>query len=60
MVVSINKKTYMIQPMGICDIPDYFPIDNDEFESFDCWKNDDKKILEIQNRKYFPGGKRRT
>jgi len=45
-VVSVGDKYFMVVPMGICDVPEYFPIDKDEFTNFDKWKNDDKKIIE--------------
>jgi hypothetical protein len=45
------KDLYMISiPMGICDIPEYFYISKDEFDTFDEWKNDSSKILEIEQR----------
>ena len=43
--------SYMIcVPMGICDIPEYLSITKEEFDTFEEWKNNESKILEIENR----------
>ncbi len=46
------KNSYLISiPMGICNVPEYYYISKEEFDTFDEWKNDTAKILEIQQRK---------
>ena len=50
--VSVGGKYYIVVPMGIFDVPESFPIDKEEFQCFDMWKNNEEKIIEIQNRKY--------
>ena len=49
--VMLNDLYFISVPMGICDIPEYFYISKEEFESFNDWKEDTAKIIEIQNRK---------
>lgn len=45
------KDAYMISiPMGICDVHEYFYISKDEFDTFDEWKDDTAKIMEIEQR----------
>lgn len=45
------RDSYMISiPMGICDVPEYFYISKDEFDTFDEWKDDTAKIMEIERR----------
>lgn len=42
---------YMIAiPMGIGDVPEYFHITQEEFDTFEQWKNDQAKIMDIENR----------
>jgi hypothetical protein len=42
---------------GICDIPEYYPITKEEFDTFDEWKNNADKIAkDIQNRKIIHSG----
>lgn len=37
---------------GICDVPEYYPISKEEFDSFDTWKSDTEKIVkDIKNRR---------
>ncbi|NWL86537.1 hypothetical protein DMN77_02855 [Paenibacillus sp. 79R4] len=37
---------------GICDVPEYYPITKEEFDTYDEWKeNYDKVVSEIKNRK---------
>lgn len=50
--VAIRDVYFITVPMGICDVPEYFHISKEEYDDFDNWKNNDKKIIEIQNRKY--------
>jgi len=43
--------SYMICiPMGFSDIPEYFSITKEEFDTFEEWKNNGAKIIEIQSR----------
>jgi hypothetical protein len=45
------RNSYLISiPMGICDVPEYFYICKDEFDSFDEWKDDAAKLMEIERR----------
>jgi hypothetical protein len=44
-------ESYMICiPMGIADIPEYFSITKEEFDTFEQWKHDESKIMSIENR----------
>ena len=49
--LMLNERYMISVPMGFCDIPEYFYISKEEFDSFDDWKDDTNKILEIQNRR---------
>jgi hypothetical protein len=43
--------SYMISiPTGIADIPEYFEITKEEFDTFEEWRNNEPKIIEIENR----------
>jgi hypothetical protein len=43
--------TYMISiPMGICDVPEYFFISKEEYDTFEEWKDVTSKIIEIETR----------
>ena len=42
---------------GICNIPEYYPISKEEFDTFYKWKNDmDKVIYDVKNRKLLCSG----
>lgn len=46
----INNKYCVAVPMGFCDVLEYYPITKDEFETFNVWQEDMKKIYEIEKR----------
>lgn len=48
--VSLYGMHYISVPMGICDIPEYFEIRKSEYDTFEHWKHNNDKIIEIQNR----------
>lgn len=48
------KGSYMISiPAGPCDIPEYFYISKYEFDTFEEWKDDASRILEIEQREHY-------
>jgi len=52
-----NKKHAFEILTGICNIPEYYPISEEEFDTFDKWKNDiDKIVKDIKNRNLLCSG----
>lgn len=39
---------YMSIPTGICDIPEYYRISEEDYNTFEVWKNNDLRILKLQ------------
>lgn len=43
--------SYMVSiPMGTGDVSEYYWITKEEFDTFEQWKNNELKIIEIENR----------
>lgn len=51
--VGIFAEQYAFEILtGICDVPEYYPITKEEFDTYDEWKeNYDKVVRDIKNRK---------
>lgn len=56
--VGMIGKEYAFEILtGIGNIPEYYPISKEEFNTFDKWRNDiDKIVKEIKNRKLLCSG----
>ena len=51
--VGIFAEQYAFEILtGICDVPEYYPITKEEFDTYDEWnENYDKVVRDIKNRK---------
>ena len=51
--VGIFAEKYAFEILtGICDVPEYYPITKEEFDTYDEWnENYDKVVRDIKNRK---------
>lgn len=56
--VGILGEQYCFEILtGVCDIPEYYPITKEEFDTFDEWKNNtDKIVKDIKNRELLGSG----
>jgi hypothetical protein len=46
----INSQYAISVPMGICDVPEYYPISKEEFDTFLDWIENNKNLYEITAR----------
>lgn len=56
--IAFNNQYMICVPMGVADIPEYFHITKDEYDTFDDWKDNSAKIIKIQVREGKGGLKR--
>lgn len=51
--VGMLEEQYCFEILtGICDVPEYYPITKEEFDTFDEWKDSyDKIVKDIKNRR---------
>lgn len=49
--IALRGSYLICIPMGICDIPTYFYISKEEYDTFDEWKDDTAKLIEIERRR---------
>jgi hypothetical protein len=49
--VKVLDQYYICIATGSCGIPEYHHISEEEYRTFEIWKNEDKKFYEILNRK---------
>jgi len=60
--VGLINKQYVYEILtGVCDVPEYYPITREEFDTFEDWEDDEIFVVNtIKNRTLLAGGWRKT
>ncbi len=51
LAVKVMNKYYLCITTGSCGVPEYYYITEDEYNTFETWKNNKRKLYEILNRR---------